>query len=74
MTKHLPGIPGMMDAGNFDFIPSMVGDRCKMTVVHKFTKREWVREFDEDDWDAVRAEILETIEKDLSTPKEEAAP
>lgn len=68
----LPGIPGVMDAGNFAFVPSMNGDRCKMTVTHKFTKRVWEREFDEDEWDAVRVELLGAIEKDLSTPKPEA--
>lgn len=67
--KKLPGIPGVMDAGNFTFEPSMDGDTCKMTVTHKFTKRVWERTFEEGEWPTVRTELLSAIEKDLSTPQ-----
>lgn len=63
---------GPMPADHFVWVPLMVGDKCSMRVTHKFTKREWYREFNEADWPAVRVELLEAIEADLLTPNQEA--
>lgn len=64
---------GSMNAENFEFTPSMQGDRCKMHVRHKFTGRTWEREFDEGEWLTVRVELLATIQTDLETPAAEAS-
>lgn len=62
-----------MDASQFTWEPSMEGEVCAITVTHKFTKRTWRREFAEEEWPAVRESLLAEIERDLSTPVQEAS-
>lgn len=69
-----PAVNPALAADHFTWTPSIDPStgKCHMVVVHKFTKREWRREFAENEWPAVRAELLTAIERDLTTPTKEA--